>query len=398
MGSRHQVLVVGAGIGGAVVARRLARAGWEVDIICEGPLGEVPAAMNLHMASTPDRAVTSLVRRVTGGPLVPYMRGRGWGGGAAINAMVWDEPSATLESTHQVRTDEVSPFARAVAEADPSARRVRLAGMGPQRATPVDGLRDMVRVIEGTVVAMRVEQGRVVAVVCSDGTEHAASTVVLAAGALGTPDIMLRSGVCHLGRHLVDHPSVMIPVTVRTPSSIDPARPVVTTEIDRRDGRMLVVDSLGPERPGEAALVVALTTPTSAGTVTVSSDDPSADMSVDFDLLRGDDAHRLAALVTDATDLLTQRGVAGAVTDVAVPRSSIVDWVGEQVATQQPVYSHAASAVAGVVSRYGRVRGIDGVYVADVSALQRVPDGNPMSSIAAHAVAVADHMMSCTER
>ena len=395
MGSRRQVLVVGAGVGGAVVARRLARAGWEVDIICEGPLGEVPAAANLHSASTPDRAVTSLVRRVAGGPLVPYMRGRGWGGGAAINAMVWDAPSATLEASHQVATDAVSPFARAVAEADPCARRVRLAGTGPRRATPVDGLRDMVRVIEGTVVAMRVEQGRVVAVVCSDGTERAASTVVLAAGALGTPDIMLRSGVCQLGRHLVDHPSVMIPVTVRTPSAIDPARPVVTTEIDRGDGRMLVVDSLGPDRPGEAALVVALTTPTSAGTVTVSSGDPSGDMSVEFDLLRGDDAHRLAALVADATDLLAQRGVANAVVDVAVPRSSIVDWVGEQVATQQPVYSHAACAAAGVVSRYGRVRGIDGVYVADVSALQRVPDGNPMSSIAAHAVAVADHLMSC---
>lgn len=398
MGSRREVLVVGAGVGGAVVAQRLARAGWEVDIICEGPLGEVPAAMNLHTASTPDRAVTSLVRRVTGGPLVPYMRGRGWGGGAAINAMVWDEPSATLESTHQVRTDEVSPFARAVAESDPSARQVRLAGTGSQRATPVDGLRDMVRVIEGTVAALRVERGRVVALVCSDGTERAASTVVLAAGALGTPEIMLRSGVCQLGRHLVDHPSVMIPVTLRTPSAIDLARPVVTTEIDRRDGRMLVVDSLGPDRPGEAALVVALTTPASAGTVTVSNDDPSAEMLVEFDLLRGDDAHRLAGLVADATDILGQQGVAGVVADVAVPHSSIVDWVREQVATQQPVYSHAACAVAGVVTRHGRVRGIDGVYVADVSALQRAPHGNPMSSIAAHAAAVADYMMSRGER
>jgi len=140
--------------------------------------------------------------------------------------------------------------------------------------------------------------------------------------------------------------------------------------------------------------VVALTTPASAGMVTVSNDDPSAEMLVEFDLLRGDDAHRLAGLVADATDILGQQGVAGVVADVAVPHSSIVDWVREQVATQQPVYSHAACAVAGVVTRHGRVRGVDGVYVADVSALQRAPHGNPMSSIAAHAAAVADYMLS----
>jgi len=148
-----------------------------------------------------------------------------------------------------------------------------------------------------------------------------------------------------------------------------------------------VVEDLGDPHHRTAGLVAALTSPTSAGTVGL---DPETDAPVvAFDLLRGDDLHRLCTLVDAARALIDLPDVAALIGDIDPAEFGGADWVMRQVATVPPVYCHAASACAGTVDRHGRVRGLENVVVADASALLTTPTGNPMVDVAHHAAGVA---------
>lgn len=387
MSVARRTIVVGAGVGGAVVARRLVAAGHHVTVVAETPVTDAPTSVDLHEASTADRVVSTPVQRIAGGPLVPYPRGRGWAGSAAINAMVWDRPMDAVVPTRMVDTAEIGPVSAAVLAADPLAAPVRLSAIDGRRRTPADDLVDTVSVVAGEVSRVLIDASRATGVELADAQVLEADQVVLAAGAVASPVILLRSGVPVRGRHLVDHPSVTIPLPLRHGRNGDGAFPVVTVESRRRDGRILVVEDLGDSYHRTAGVVAALTSPTSAGTVGLDSETDAP--VVAFDLLRGDDLHRLCALVDAARALIDLPDVAALIDD---PDSSMVggaDWVMHQVATTSPVYCHAASACAGSVDRHGRVRGLANVFVADASALSITPPGNPMADVALHAAGVA---------
>jgi len=387
MAAVRRIIVVGAGVGGAVVARRLVAAGHQVTVIAETPVTAAPTSVDLHEASTVDRVASTPVQRIVGGPLVPYPRGRGWAGSAAINAMVWDRPMDDVVPTRMVDTAEIGPVSAAVLAADPLAAPVRLSAIDGLRRTPADDLVDTVSVVAGEVSRVLIDAGSAAGVELADAQVLEADQVVLAAGALATPLILLRSGVPVWGRHLVDHPSVTIPLALRDGRGGDGAFPVVTVESRRRDGRILVVEDLGDPHHRTAGLVAALTSPTSAGTVGL---DPETDAPVvAFDLLRGDDLHRLCTLVDVARALIDLPDVAALIDDIDSSMIGGADWVMHQVATTSPVYCHAASACAGTVGRHGRVRGLANVAVADASALLATPAGNPMVDVAQHAAGVA---------
>lgn len=387
MAAARRIIVVGAGVGGSIVARRLVAAGHQVTMITETPATAAPTSVDLHKASTNDRVVSTPVRRIEGGPLVPYPRGRGWAGSAAINAMVWDRPMDAVVPTRTVDSAEIGPVSAAVLAADPLAAPVRLSAIDGHRRTPADDLVDVVSVVAGEVSRVVIDAGSAVGVELADAQVLEADQVVLAAGALATPVILLRSGVPVRGRHLVDHPSVTISLPLRHGRHGDGASPVVTVESRRRDGRIVVVEDLGdPHRPS-AGVVAALTSPTSAGTVELDPD--TNDPVVAFDLLRGDDLHRLCALVDAARAVIDLPDVAALIDDIDPMTIGGADWVLHQVATTSPVYCHAASACAGAVDRHGRVRGLANLFVADASGLLTTPTGNPMADVAQHAVSVA---------
>jgi len=387
MSVARRTIVVGAGVGGAVVSRRLVTGGHQVTVVAETPVTDAPTSVDLHEASTADRVVSTPVQRIAGGPLVPYPRGRGWAGSAAINAMVWDRPMDAVVPTRMVDTAEIGPLSAAVLAADPLAAPVRLSAIDGRRRTPADDLVDKVSVVAGEVTRVSINAGRATGVELADTQMLEADQVVLAAGALATPAILLRSGVPMRGRHLVDHPSVTIPLPLRDGRRGDGVSPVVTVESRRCDGRILVVEDLGDSHRPTAGVVAALTSPTSAGTVKL---DPGVDAPVvAFDLLRGDDLHRLCALVDAARALIDLPDVAALIDDIDSSMIGGADWVMHQVATAPPVYCHAASACAGTVDRHGRVRGLANVVVADASALLTTPTGNPMVDVAHHAAGVA---------
>ncbi len=86
------VIVVGAGAAGSVVARRLADAGARVTVVEAGPTGPPPPALRtidtVGALAEADRFWPGVTARTPGGASVPYRLGRGAGGGSAVNAMV----------------------------------------------------------------------------------------------------------------------------------------------------------------------------------------------------------------------------------------------------------------------------------------------------------------------
>lgn len=92
---RFQVIVVGAGVGGCVMAGRLAGAGLRTVVLEAGPAGPLPPSL-AHggiVAGGPEIVpdwfhMSAELSTAAGGPSVPYLQGRGIGGGSAVNGMV----------------------------------------------------------------------------------------------------------------------------------------------------------------------------------------------------------------------------------------------------------------------------------------------------------------------
>jgi choline dehydrogenase-like flavoprotein len=260
------VLVVGSGAGGGVIAHDLARAGRSVVVLEAGPLvdevampvNELEAYDRLYLnhgfTTTWDGSVTLLAGgAVGGGTLVNWMtcidspadtRAEwahdhgidGWDGAAALEDVVALERELAVTDASAAGPKDEAVLAGAKALGWAAARVRRNApgctdcgscGFGCRRGTKQSGIRahlaDAWRAGARIVPNVAVERvvlgpgGRAVAVEArlsaGDGAAGgiatiAAPQIVLAAGALRTPAILERSGLGHpaIGRHLRIHP------------------------------------------------------------------------------------------------------------------------------------------------------------------------------------------------
>lgn len=253
-----------------------------------------------------------------------------------------------------------------------------------------------------------------------DGTERiAASEVVLCAGAVGTPPILLRSGVGPaadvrrigvplaadlpgVGRGLADHVSVVIwaraapdapapaarrwrGVLARLPGGVDPAVDVQVGLLHHTDPA--TVPALAG-RTGDGRLLgmsVMLMRPRSRGRVTVDSPDPHAPALIDLAIGdEPDDLDRLAAGVRTAWALLHAPGVRESVAEVqfwsdrAVADDTVLRAGVRNLAT--PGWHPVGTARMGpaedrfaVVDQWCRVHGVPGLWVVDASVFPVVP-------------------------
>ncbi len=351
-----------------------------------------------------------LATRTAGGTPRPYRRGRGIGGSSVVNAMValrgdpnlyrswgWDDADAAWSAIalpeEEPLDSELGPIDRALIAADGDARRVPLTRRGGRRITSAEAYlwpaRERPNLLvrtDANVERVVLDGRRAVGVVLSSGEEIAAARVILSAGAIRTPTLLLRSGfdTPGIGLALQDHPSAPLTLSLRAGVPVDPSGLVIGT-FRRRDGiQLLPMNHLGPDAPHLGMLLVTLMTPCSrSGTVRL---DPHGEPLVDFALLDDPgDVKALGAAVADAARMLRSAPFAEIVEQVYVDDSgTTIDALGDAASIERwlpgalgdCVHASGSCAMGSVVDTEGAVLGYESVHVCDASVFPSIPDAN----------------------
>jgi len=372
----------------------------------------------------------------------PTLGAPGWGWDSVAPA--FERAKRQLRVRH-VADDEITPWQRTFVDAcvahgipwtddldDPDED----VGVGASPVNIVDGVRwntalaylDPVRerpnlTIVGDCLIDRVvvEGGRAVAVEALVGDERrriAANRIVLAAGAYGSPAILLRSGigpardlerlgiaVAHplegVGRALVDHPAVNLRLDPSDPLQVRMADahsrgwlPDEQTLVKARSSRcteafdlhLYAVSSRAPATGVWGYMIcVACVEPWSQGTVTLASPNPKDPPVIDHGFLTDPDGHDLDVLA-DGVELVTALMATTPFTESFGPalerltREDIAAFVRGSVG----IYYHPAGSCRmghaddplAVVGPDGRVHGLDGLSVCDASIFPRIMRAN----------------------
>ena len=238
------------------------------------------------------------------------------------------------------------------------------------------------------------------------------SSVVLCAGALNTPGILLRSGIgaatdvarigCELvrelpavGQRLLDHPGTAIFLRPRIGGPTRRTDPLIQTVLRYPSGSGHTCDMLlqpGSKLPLPRAdipllsVMAAVGKPRGTGTMCFTSADPRAKPQIVSRLLENTHDRELAV---DAMLLAHELTQSAAMYKLAAPlwpsartlrdRDSVRDWIpracdsGYHPCGTAPMGRDPANAVT---DERGHVFGIEGLYIADASLMPTIPSSN----------------------
>jgi choline dehydrogenase len=423
---RFDAIVIGGGSAGCVVAARLAERDARVCLVEAGPDygahdgGAWPPEMlsaralpMTHLWETDDGERSSSRARIIGGCSAHnaciVIRGEPrdydeWGPGWTYAELepYLDRAEAGIGARPEI-AHELAPWHRASLEA---ASLLGVPG-GRFRANSHDGVRwnaafahvdpvrDRLEICADTLVD-RIDPPRVVT---SAGVLEA-DTIVLAAGAYGTPAILLRSGLgdeLPVGENLVDH--------VGVPLRWSPSRRLLeeTAAHEARHGPVFEAQTvltprdlhLVPWQNGEAggytvSMPVFFLKPFSRGRVTLTSEDPAAPVHIDHGFLSDErDVTPLAEGVALARALAATDAVARLVDGEAAPQTEEVE---RYVRANVRGYFHPVGtcALGAVCDRQGRVHGYESLVVCDASLLPTIPRANTNLTVLAVAERIAE--------
>jgi choline dehydrogenase len=229
-----------------------------------------------------------------------------------------------------------------------------------------------------------------------------AQTVVVAAGAYGSPAILLRSGLDHLpvGENLRDHVGVGCEWVVderlqRETAEYEREYPLFMAQVTLSDeaADLFVFPANEPREQGGYAFTGAVFAmkPLSTGRVTITSEDPAAPPLVEHGfladerdiatLLRGIELVRELAETEPLASLLGAELRPGADADLE-----------EYVRAEVRGFFHPVGtcAIGSVVDAQGRVRGVENLVVADASIMPTIPRANTNLTTVALAERIAE--------
>lgn len=423
---------MGGGAAGLSAAAGLVALGWGVEVLEAGP-GDDPADQgaldspnHLRASARPERTWSALrVRRTPGGPEVPYAQGRGVGGSSAINGGLVEVPSAadearlrwpglramaqrraageTVDERHRGPLDRAVAAAACALDGTAEVRPARLARQAGRRLRPGGGL----TIRTGALVDRVIVDGRRAAGVrLAGGEEIDAEVVVLAAGALATPGILVRSGLDTpgVGEGLRDHAAVTLSLALHPEArlaSVD-ATPTALT-VRAGEHQLVPLGLTGPDQHGLAtgAVLGVHLGGRGRGRVRVASHDPAVAPEITFDVM-GDERDRgaLRAIVrtlarlarAPAVAALTERatlGSDGSPLEQADATDDELDvWIAGHLAE---VYHPAGTCAAGsVTDRHGCLVGYDALVVVDASILPELPRVAPQLTVRALAALLVE--------
>lgn len=391
------VVVVGAGVAGLTFARTLVRAGVDVVVFESGPDGH---------NGTYTRRDAMVVRTAERGP-EHYPLGHGVGGGSRINGRVampgraddwnewssgigmahwaWEAVAGHAGSAHTASIDPVGSWPKRIAGA------ARLSGY---KSIGARVFGDVLRAESGVVVRtdapveeVLLDGRRAVGVRLADGKEVAADHVVLAAGALASPQLVARCGVVGTGEvdGLKDHPAVTFAV-----HAVDDLHRGVGAVFECDDKQIVTV-----HEPGRVLVIGAALRVRSRGVVRMDPDNVSFDFRMLNDerdvALLGDCVGDMLRIIADLADVACgDEGTSPAELGAMTTRER-QSWLRRNVTGNW----HAACSLpmGSVVDHYGRVLGAECLWCCDASVLPDLPRSPTQLPTMIVASVVADQLL-----
>jgi choline dehydrogenase len=271
--------------------------------------------------------------------------------------------------------------------------------------------RENLTVVADTLVdRVLLDDDRVVGV-ATVGGEVRARRVVLAAGAYGSPGILLRSGVdpqrgLPVGEGLIDHVGVGFGYAgtdrlQREVAAFERSHPLfmAQTTVALSSSACApgvsdlfffpALDSAGPHGY-EASVAVFAMKPASRGAVRLTSSDPRAPLRIEHGFLSDPSD---AAVLTEGVESLRELASGNAVGSYAGretrPGLRVDAKTHVRDAARGFFHPVGTCAIGKVVDGRGRVYGIDGLYVADASIMPTIPRANTNLSTIALAARLA---------
>ena len=446
-----RIAVVGAGPAGCVVTQRLINAGHSVVLFEQGVGLEgahsARSSMRFSDALREEQLLDTSSFVTDAGPhALPYLRGQGVGGTSAVNAMVqtwgcpddynqweriygctgwgWSAVRQEFQSLHmgssrplhlgQFSQDVVSSVQR-MGAGEVQHGTACADGAGSVALSMVDGKRldafsayvlplmrhaNTAELLElrtqSKVEAVVLEGGVAKGVVLADGTEEQFDAVVMCAGAIWTPLLLLRSGLYGpaIGRNLQDHPSLSI--IVQMAQNVEEIAPEVTSLVVASSAmgesniHLLPVNAASSGNGMQfAQLAAAVTKVSSRGLV--KEVNQKAEISL-CSLSTTDDAEAMRAALILASDVLSAVKENGSVVEcyvdnegtrlhelIAHDEASMMKFVRRQLGA----YSHVAGTCAmgdkesdrAAVNAGGAVFNTRQLWVADASIFPDIPRG-----------------------